>query len=281
MLQEEPKEEQQEQQEEENLENHQEQEETNQEEQTQEESQEQEAQEEEKQTTPEYVKEMMEELKSLRAQVQSKSNQEDQTQEKSEQPLHEKYSWKQIDELWERADSGELTESQKRELRQLERDKIRAEQRNEFQTTNQVNSKVNGWAGKASEAWSVAVKEMPELDDKESPLFKKARDLFMQDPASKVFTVKDLKDLEKFDLDLVDPRLQLRYAREAKRILDSTKKVSGKKAAKSALSSSTMEQARENNLEKLEKEAVDSGDPRVWQRYFKEKSKLEKQNSTS
>lgn len=190
----------------------------------------------------------------------------------------DEWTLEKIDIALDKIDKGELSEEHRPFLRQKEREILKNEIRNEIESTTKISEASQSFISEATQAWNQALSEHPELKDPESPLFKKARDLFLQDRGSKAFLVKDHKELDKMNLDLVDARMQYRYVKLAAAQLSQSKpKVNKREQAKSALSgNNSMAAASKSSLQKLEEKAAQTGDPRDWRNLFKEQARLSK-----
>lgn len=130
-----------------------------------------------------------------------------------------------------------------------------------------------------------AYEEYPELKDKNSELHKLAAEIVAKDPGYRQYleVIRDKSGAKKFNFESMDPRVNIRAAREAAAILQ--KKGNGKPKtqglAKTQLEGKTSVVVQESDLTRLEKEAQESGDPAAWQRLIKARDQHLKSKKTA
>lgn len=118
-----------------------------------------------------------------------------------------------------------------------------------------------------------AYEEYPELKDTNSELHKEAKKIVAEDPGYQAYLkVTKSKGSDKIDYENLDPRVNLRAAREAAAVIakrNAGKPLSKQGSAKTALLGKSAPVPQADELVELEKKAVDSGDSTDWQRLIK------------
>jgi len=184
----------------------------------------------------------------------------------------EKKAWTldELREMDEKIDAGEMDTKYRSWI---------SEKRTELVANNVANkahARANlqmAWKGSMSKA----ANKWPDLNDANSDHYKLAQQYLLSDPAYKRYTEMAKNGIQDIDTDIIDPDLQYKCAKQAKLDLiekEEAKPNKGKPSSKTALSGKTLPVVEEGLLEKLEAEAVKTGDPQDWSKLFRERERV-------